>query len=269
MNNCSHLILLLTAFCLLFPSCVSKKKWEELVAQKTDIESSLASTQTQVSNLESDLSGLKEENSQLESDYMLEKKQLNEKMGKIESDLNMVQKEKKELAESLKGSEEKFKSLASSVKAPFSAYSAKGFSLAPEGNMLYLKGIQDIRYKSGSARVTKESKEMLKSLASLLSANPSMHLLIEGHTDAVPMKAGASYASNAELSLARARAVVKYLVKQGAAKSQLSATGHGSSKPKAELADNGSKDEVNSMNRRAEIVVMTSPTNFYNLSQTL
>lgn len=269
MKKLTHLTLMLCAFSLIFPSCVSKKKWEEMVSQKTGLENTLADTRTQVSNLETDLNTLKEENTQLEEDYAIDKKQLGEKIGKIESDLNMVKKEKEELAVNLKTSEVKMAEISEKLKAPFSPFTAKGFSMAPEGDMLYLKGLESIRYKSGSARLAKESKEVLKSLAEVLANNPTMFLLVEGHTDNVPMKADASYASNEQLSLARAKAVVRFLVKQGASANQLTAAGHGSSKPKMAYAEEGANEEAQQMNRRAEIVVMTSPTNIYNLSQTL
>jgi len=269
MKKSLQLSLLLIAFTLLLPSCVSKKKWEELVSQKSTLESSLTDTQTQVANLEDDLKVLKEEKVQLEDDYAIDKKQLTAKIGQIESDLGMIKKEKLALKEELAASETKINELGETLKAPFSPFAAKGFSLAPEGSMLYLKGMQAIQYKSGSTRVSKESKEMLKSLADIMIANPGLHLLVEGHTDNVPMKSGARYASNEELSLARAKSVIKFLVKHGAAKKQLTAAGLGDAQPKMAYEAEGNLDEAKVMNRRAEIVVMTSPSNFYNLSQTL
>ncbi|HOJ51881.1 MAG TPA: OmpA family protein [Syntrophales bacterium] len=87
----------------------------------------------------------------------------------------------------------------------------------------------------------------LKKFAAVLLRNPSLHVVIEGHTDNVGT---AEY--NLKLSLRRAESVVKYLVEKfGVPASQLTAKGYGLSRP---IASNKTK-EGRAKNRRVMAVV--------------
>ena len=54
---------------------------------------------------------------------------------------------------------------------------------------------------------------------------------MDGHTDKVPVGAGASYKSNWDLSTARAIAVVQFLIREGIDPTRLAATGFGEFQP--------------------------------------
>jgi chemotaxis protein MotB len=73
-------------------------------------------------------------------------------------------------------------------------------------------------------------------------------LRVDGHTDATPIH-NARFASNWELSAARAISVVKFLISQGIPASHLAATGFGENEP----VDPGNTPEAYAKNRRIEI----------------
>ena len=76
---------------------------------------------------------------------------------------------------------------------------------------------------------------------------------IDGHTDLVPVGAASRWSSNYELSMARASAVVAYLIsEQGVSAARLAATGFGADRP---LVD-GVTAEANARNRRIELTVI-------------
>ena len=75
---------------------------------------------------------------------------------------------------------------------------------------------------------------------------------MQGHTDSDPIK-HSKWASNQELSKARAEAVRKYLLDKGVDASHVAAEGLGDSKPK----DAGTTAAAKAKNRRVEIVVVT------------
>ncbi|HSQ33995.1 MAG TPA: OmpA family protein, partial [Peptostreptococcaceae bacterium] len=79
------------------------------------------------------------------------------------------------------------------------------------------------------------------------------HIVIEGHTDNIPIKSS-KYGSNWELSTQRAVSVVRFFVEQkGMSPTQFSATGYGEYKP---LVDNKTP-ENRAKNRRVDIVITT------------
>jgi len=73
-------------------------------------------------------------------------------------------------------------------------------------------------------------------------------LRVDGHTDATPIH-NARFASNWELSAARAIAVVKFLITQGIPATHLAATGFGEFQP----VDPGNTPAAYAKNRRIEI----------------
>jgi outer membrane protein OmpA-like peptidoglycan-associated protein len=102
-----------------------------------------------------------------------------------------------------------------------------------------------INFDFGKATLKPDAKPVIDQILALLSANATLKLAIEGHTDNV----GGSEA-NQKLSEQRAQAVVAALVQGGVAADRLSAAGYGAGKP---VADNTSV-EGRAKNRRVELV---------------
>lgn len=111
-----------------------------------------------------------------------------------------------------------------------------------------------VTFASSSTSLTKEGKEILDTIWGVLSEYPDHLIMVEGHTDDVQIaeRFKDRYASNWELSSARAHAVVHYLTKKhGADPKSLSAIGFGEYQP---IADNETP-EGRRMNRRVVIAV--------------
>ena len=106
--------------------------------------------------------------------------------------------------------------------------------------------IYGIYFDTNSANLKQESNSTLKEIDELLKLNPSLNLLVVGHTDSQ-----GGYEYNMELSQRRAEAVVKALVNQfGINPERLTAAGVGY------LSPLGSNDtpEGRAKNRRVELV---------------
>jgi chemotaxis protein MotB len=112
---------------------------------------------------------------------------------------------------------------------------------------------QEAAFAIGSTDVTPEARDLISRVAAAVA--PTLHAIrIEGHTDNVPIRT-ARYASNWELSTARASAVVAFLV--GTAEfdpARLSAAGYGEFHPRVsnDTAENRAR------NRRIDIVILGS-----------
>ena len=111
-----------------------------------------------------------------------------------------------------------------------------------------------VTFASGSTKLTKEGKEILDKIWGVLAQYPKHRIVIEGHTDNVPIAEEFKnrFRSNWELSSARAHAVLHYLrMKHNADPTRLSAVGYGEYQP---IADNET-DEGKMKNRRVVIAV--------------
>jgi DNA-binding response OmpR family regulator/flagellar motor protein MotB len=119
----------------------------------------------------------------------------------------------------------------------------------PDGLVISLREIGF--FESGSAHIKADSEFAFDRIAEILREK-SYRLRIEGHTDNVPIHT-ALYASNWELSTARATEVVRLLiVRNGFAPGRLSAGGFAEFHP---IATNGSL-AGRAQNRRVDVVIL-------------
>lgn len=111
----------------------------------------------------------------------------------------------------------------------------------------YFSVSSDVTFASGKAELTSKGKEALKAVANNLKGqDQGARFWIEGHTDTDPIKKS-SWESNRDLSVARAMAVLHYLVEDcDVSDDQCVVAGHGQYDP---INDDKAR------NRRVEIVV--------------
>jgi chemotaxis protein MotB len=88
-------------------------------------------------------------------------------------------------------------------------------------------------FDSGSANLKEDGKFILQGVAAQLQSDryDGYRIVVEGHTDDTPISSQ-QFASNWELSMARAAAVVHFLLNQGIPADRLRATGYGDTDPK-------------------------------------
>jgi chemotaxis protein MotB len=110
----------------------------------------------------------------------------------------------------------------------------------------------DVTFASGKAELTSKGKEVLQTIARTLKRDHGDgKYWIEGHTDTDPIKKS-SWESNRDLSVARAMAVLHFLVEEcDVPDDRCVVAGHGQYEPAAESTDASGK----ARNRRVEIVV--------------
>lgn len=113
----------------------------------------------------------------------------------------------------------------------------------------------EVLFDSGSAEINPGGSEELARLADavieLEAAIPSeiaWVIRVDGHTDARPLSGSGRFATNWELSTARATSVVRFLVDEGVSPEHLMAAGFGEFQPIAE----GEDPESLARNRRIE-----------------
>ena len=84
----------------------------------------------------------------------------------------------------------------------------------------------------GSANLRPEAVEIVKKMIPIIRAEPTdFDVIVEGHTDDVPVSSNLEYASNWELSSVRACRVLSHFEGAGFPKSHLTALGYGDARP--------------------------------------
>ena len=107
--------------------------------------------------------------------------------------------------------------------------------------------LNNIFFETAKAELRPESFTELDRVVTLLNDNPSMEILIGGHTDNI-----GSPASNVQLSSARATAVQTFLISKGIESKRLRVKGFGETKP---IASNET-DPGRQQNRRVEFTIV-------------
>lgn len=116
---------------------------------------------------------------------------------------------------------------------------------------VYVSMSDKLLFKSGSSTVEEKGREALKVLADVLGKNPDIDILVEGHTDNVPIRTQV-YKDNWDLSVARATAIVRILTGDyRISPVRMTASGKGEYYPRA---DNQTA-EGRALNRRTEIIL--------------
>lgn len=118
-------------------------------------------------------------------------------------------------------------------------------------NRMLIELSDNILFDSGDDALKPEGREALTQIATILQTITDREFQVVGHTDNIPIRSR-RFASNWELSAARAVGVARFLIEQGMSADRLSAAGYADTQP---VAANSSA-EGRAQNRRIEIVLL-------------
>lgn len=117
---------------------------------------------------------------------------------------------------------------------------------------VYVSLAEQLLFGSGSIEVDAKGVTALQQLAKAIKDQKDIQIMVEGHTDNVPIGKKSQYMQdNWDLSVMRATAITKILTKSGVSPNQVTASGKGEYSP---LMVNTS-DQNKQKNRRTEIIV--------------
>ena len=131
------------------------------------------------------------------------------------------------------------------------------------GGKVFVSISDRLLFASGSSRLNREASNVLDKVSRVLNDHQNIDVIVEGHTDNVPVNTG-SVKDNWELSTMRAASVVRQLVSEfGVDPFRLTAAGRADNDPRGD----NSTPEGRAMNRRTEIVITPALEEFFNLAQ--
>jgi len=117
-------------------------------------------------------------------------------------------------------------------------------------------------FKSGSYRLNNKADGLMKKLAEVINSEPSMEVMVEGHTDSQTMVPGSHIQDNWDLSVRRSTSIVRALQdKYNVDPEKLIAAGRSSYAP---LVENSNKENM-AKNRRTRIVIIPNLDKFFAL----
>jgi chemotaxis protein MotB len=215
------------------------------------------------------LTGSANDNAKLSGDLQLTKDQLLKKedeLKALEAKLNKQKADLDDLAAQLKQREARVNELENILKQKDQAaadlkkklsdallgFEGKGLTITQKNGKVYVSMEENLLFASGKTNVETRGVEALKNVAKVLETNPDINVMVEGHTDDVPMKGAGEIKDNWDLSVMRATSVTKIML--NAAKidaARITAAGRGEYFP----LDPAKTPEARKKNRRTEIIL--------------
>ncbi len=280
------------AMLAMFTSCASKKRLAEIAALKTANDRSLADVadcnkrtadlQAQLSNKATDLAGKDKQITDLQAqvDYL---KRTNNNLLDRMSDLSVVSKQGAEsIKKSLETLNEQTKyvnnlnssiqrkdslnlALVMNLKRSLADINDQDVQVEVKKGVVYVSISDKLLFESGKYDVQPTAETVLEKVARVVNDHSDLDILVEGHTDAVPMMAGSVLKDNWDLSALRATSVVRMLqAKFNVRPDRLTAGGRSEFAPK----DDNATPQGRKVNRRTEIILTPKLDQFFNLLST-
>lgn len=220
-------------------------------AHNTLMNGSDAETRALMKNLETTQQSLYQREDQLN--------QLQSKLDKDREELNALQNELQlknarliDLEEVLNRKDAEAENLKQKLSAALLGFENEGLTITKKNGKVYVSLEEKLLFASGSTEVDPRGRSALKKLAAVLEQNPGINIMIEGHTDDVPVIPGAQFKDNWDLSVQRATAIIRILLDGTSINpKRLTAAGRGEFLP----VDPGNSAEARQKNRRTEIIL--------------
>lgn len=211
-------------------------------------------SQTSIAVLQNDVSKVNSElykgNEQL-NDMEAEKTSL--KINRIVSNMTIADQEKKleELQYIVQSQKNVLSNLKNSIEDALRGYNSELLSVSIIGSSVYVSLSEKLLFNSGSDTIDSKGSEALKSLAKVLNTRKDVQVMIEGHTDNIPIQTS-KFKDNWDLSTARATSIVRLLTSDyGFDPHRIIASGRGQFSP----LNSNETSEGRARNRRTEIIL--------------
>ena len=169
-----------------------------------------------------------------------------------QSELEQRSKRMLELETALQQKEDAVKQLRQKVMDALLGFNDKGLTIHEKNGKVYVSLDEQLLFKTGQWEVDPKGQQALLNLAEVLGQNSDINVLVEGHTDDVPMRGTGSVKDNWDLSVMRATAVTRILLRNRAIDpKRITSAGRGEFFP----IDEAKTREARQKNRRTEIIL--------------
>ncbi len=269
----------------LLSSCVvlSKKKFDQLMADKDQIVKNLDDANVKIESLEEERNSLQRDTTKLNKEVSRLQERLKDldrnyaalrsnssteinklagNLTKTEADLRKREARLKEVEEILRKRDEATNALKNKLQKALLGFQQNGLTVEIKDGKVYVSLTDKLLFDTGSIIIDEKGKQALKELAKVLNTQPEINISVEGHTDNQKVGNLGQIKDNWDLSVLRATSVVRYLTEtQKIDSKRITATGKGEFQP----VDKGNIATARSKNRRIEIVLSPKLDELYQL----
>ncbi|MCG8386074.1 MAG: OmpA family protein, partial [Cytophagales bacterium] len=158
----------------------------------------------------------------------------------------------KELEDILAKKDEAVEALKNRITGALLNFKENDLTVAVKNGKVYVSLAEQLLFKSGSTVVDGQGAKALQQLAQAIKDQEDINIMVEGHTDDVPISRTSQYMKdNWDLSVLRATSIIRILTDAGLPTERVTGAGRGEFFP---VADNDSSTG-RQKNRRTEIII--------------
>ncbi|MGM0530594.1 MAG: OmpA family protein [Bacteroidota bacterium] len=202
----------------------------------------------EIQNTQEELQQKEDRLEDLEQDLASERDQLED----LRNELNQKQERLVELERALSQKDSIVNKLKDRVSDALYGFEGEGLDVKIKNGKVYVSMEDKLLFPSGSTVIDQRGEEALKKLAQLLEKHKDINIMVEGHTDNVPVRSNSSIEDNWDLSVKRATAVIRILLGNSNIQGErIIAAGRSKYLP----LESNSNEEGRQMNRRTEIIL--------------
>jgi len=214
---------------------------------KDRLASELKQLEQKLKEKENDLNAKEADLKEREKSYALLQANLN----KTQGDLDEKDKKVQELTRVLQSKDSAVNALKNSLTKALLSYKDKGMDVSVKNGKVYVSMDEKLLFASGSIVVDSKGKQALLDFANAIKNEKEVSIMIEGHTDDVPIKT-AQIKDNWDLSVLRATSIVRLLTGEGSLEpTRIIPSGRGEYFP----VDDAKTAAARAKNRRIEIIL--------------
>ncbi|SEA40627.1 OmpA/MotB family protein [Bizionia paragorgiae] len=263
---------------IVLSSCVSKKKYVALEQENGEIKSELTKVKVENEDLEAKFDKIQMRVNEYNNKIKALKEDNDVKFDAVGDVAVISNATKRKMRETLKKVDPALLSEAKTLQDSMNlavSYNLKknmdtsdldeddDISISIDETVVMISISDKLLFNTGSYRVSNKANNILQKLADVINSEPSLEVMVEGHTDSRSISTP-QIADNWDLSVLRATSVVRKLQNQyNVAPEKLIAAGRSSYKP---LFDNDS-NENRSKNRRTRVVILPNINKFFALME--
>ena len=175
-----------------------------------------------------------------------------QELSRLQALFNEKDEKLEKLQKALLEKEEELASIEKKISSALLGFADKGLSVVTKDGKVYVSMEEKLLFSSGSWEINAEGAAALREISNVLANNPDINVMVEGHTDNVPLKGRNQIKDNWDLSVMRATSVTKILLENGKVlPERIIPSGRGEYLP---LMDN-KVVENRAKNRRTEIIL--------------
>ena len=253
MNFHLNQLLLPIAAALLLTSCVSQKKYGEAISREQNLISQNSQQNDEIVRLKGQVENLQKDNARMIGQIDEALRKYSDASGQANLNQKQLEAEQKRLLDLrrlLQQQGEAVENLRKKMAEALTGFNSNELTVFTKNGRVYVSLQESLLFPSGSAVVNQKGKDALGTLAQVLNNNQDINVVVEGHTDSIPIKK--AFEDNWALSVARATSITRLLTNTYAVDpTRVTASGRSFFEP----VDTNSTPEGRARNRRTEIIL--------------